>query len=399
MKAVMYGAIGDGSLVELRETLFDKELDLQQFLSTHSGLLAGDQMNPANPRRFVLVTAEAGIAIAQGGGSYFSLDHLFIDQDGIPTLVEVKRSTDTRLRREVIGQMLEYASNACAFWGVERLRLAFEHRCEKAGLDTGEELQKLSTGPEDGSEGIWEKVAQNLRQERLRLVFLADKFQPETQRVIEFMNRQMQLSEVYAVEVRQYVGLGLKTLVPRVLNSSVLQADRRAAATGSVEPWTRDRFYSDLLTRRGEQAVTVLRKVDEWGQAQPRVATLFGEGKFDGSIQITHKHGDDPSIYQPGDTVFVTLWTYGRVEIEFKFLMQRKIFAPDALREELWRRLTSKSSLKIDKQRIAKRPSVQWSELVDAANMETLLSAMEWIVSELNAAETADSSALLTYQE
>lgn len=32
----------------------------------------------------------------EGEASRFSLDHLFIDQDGIPTLVEVKRSTDTR---------------------------------------------------------------------------------------------------------------------------------------------------------------------------------------------------------------------------------------------------------------------------------------------------------------
>ena len=28
-----------------------------------------------------------------------------------PTLVEVKRSSDTRIRREVVGQMLDYAAN------------------------------------------------------------------------------------------------------------------------------------------------------------------------------------------------------------------------------------------------------------------------------------------------
>jgi len=31
------------------------------------------------------------------GGNY-----LFVDQDGIPTLVEVRRQSDTRLRREVV---------------------------------------------------------------------------------------------------------------------------------------------------------------------------------------------------------------------------------------------------------------------------------------------------------
>ena len=43
----MYGASEDGDLVELRETGFAKEVDLQDFLTKHPALLAGDQM----PRR------------------------------------------------------------------------------------------------------------------------------------------------------------------------------------------------------------------------------------------------------------------------------------------------------------------------------------------------------------
>src|SRR4051794_12230288 len=42
-----------------------------------------------------------------GGSSRWSLDHLFVDQEGVPTLVEVKRSSDTRARREVVAQMLD----------------------------------------------------------------------------------------------------------------------------------------------------------------------------------------------------------------------------------------------------------------------------------------------------
>ena len=275
-------------------------------------------MTPAEPRRFILVTAEAGIAISEGSGDYFSLDHLFIDQDGIPTLVEVKRSTDPRLRREVIGQMLEYAANASAFWSSERLRTVYERRCEKAALDPETELQALDTaGTAVSPDDIWEKVSSNLRQERLRLVFIADKFAPETQRNIEFLNRQMQLTEVYAVEVKQYAGVGMKTLVPRVLNPSVLQADRRAVASGVGEMWTADRFYKDVLERHGEIAVKIFRQIDGWVQSQPQLSRFFGRGKLDGSIQITYKLGHDPTGYEAGDTVIVTLWTYGTVEIEF----------------------------------------------------------------------------------
>ncbi len=176
----------------------------------------------------------------------------------------------------------------------------------------------------------------------------------------------------------------MKTVVPRVLNSSVLQVDRRAAASGRGEPWTAERFYNALLERQGENAAAVMRDIQEWVEAVPQLAIFFGKGKLDGSIQIAYKHGDDRSIYQPGDTVILSLWSYGRVEIEFQYLMTREAFSSHDMREELWRRLTSGSHLKIPADKIDKRPSVQWSELTDAANMQALRSAMEWIVNELS---------------
>jgi len=81
-------------------------------LARFPALLAGDQMNSASPRRFLLIDREQPIASEPGGPERWSLDHLFLDQDGMPTLVEVKRSTDTRIRREVVGQMFDYAANA-----------------------------------------------------------------------------------------------------------------------------------------------------------------------------------------------------------------------------------------------------------------------------------------------
>ncbi len=95
----------DGSLVEMSETPYDSEGLLQELLAKYPNLLAGDQMDTGSPRRWLLVSREAGVPDRPDGGDRWSLDHLFFDQDAIPTLVEVKRSTDTRIRREVIGQM------------------------------------------------------------------------------------------------------------------------------------------------------------------------------------------------------------------------------------------------------------------------------------------------------
>jgi hypothetical protein len=74
------------------------------------------------------VKRELGAAFEEDAPDRWSLDHLFLDEEGVPTLIEVKRSSDTRIRREVVGQMLDYAANGAELWGLEKIRAAFESR-------------------------------------------------------------------------------------------------------------------------------------------------------------------------------------------------------------------------------------------------------------------------------
>ena len=85
---------GEGSLISMQPTQFAAETDFQDLLSRFPELLVGDQINPQEPRRWVLVKREQTITTSENGGSQWSVDHLFLDQDGIPTLVEVKRQSE-----------------------------------------------------------------------------------------------------------------------------------------------------------------------------------------------------------------------------------------------------------------------------------------------------------------
>lgn len=126
MNGQIYLLDGDAKLISMRETSYDSESLLQTLLAKYPNLLAGEQMDAKNPRRWILISQEFGVPGEQDGSNRWSLDHLFIDQDGIPTLVEVKRSSDTRIRREVVGQMLDYAANAVSYWSIEKIRERFE---------------------------------------------------------------------------------------------------------------------------------------------------------------------------------------------------------------------------------------------------------------------------------
>jgi hypothetical protein len=86
-------------------------------------------MNVEAPRRWLLVSRELAVPAEEGGGGRWAVDHLFLDQDGVPTIVEVKRCSDSRIRREVVGQMLDYAANAVVYWPVEDIRARYEATC------------------------------------------------------------------------------------------------------------------------------------------------------------------------------------------------------------------------------------------------------------------------------
>ena len=132
-----------GQLTEMEEKIYDSEALLQELLAKYPNILAGDQINSENPRRWLLISREASLPSDENGGGRWSIDHLFFDQDAIPTIVEVKRSSDTRIRREVVGQMLDYAANAVVYWPIEAIQSQFYTNCEAEGIDAEEALSEF----------------------------------------------------------------------------------------------------------------------------------------------------------------------------------------------------------------------------------------------------------------
>ena len=91
MAGRIYTRSQEGSLEPLEEIRFSSEDTLQELIADHPELLDREQMRPGDPRRWILVAREQGIADEPGSTARWSLDHLLIGQDAVPTLVEVKR--------------------------------------------------------------------------------------------------------------------------------------------------------------------------------------------------------------------------------------------------------------------------------------------------------------------
>jgi hypothetical protein len=239
------------TLRPLEESPYDSEDLLQKLLASYPDLLGGEGHG-----QWLLVERELAVPADEGGTGRWSLDHLFLDADGVPTLVEVKRSSDTRLRREVVGQMLDYAANGVAWWPLEQIQAAFERRCENDGLDAENELARLLK--DDGAvDRFWQQVKTNLLAGKIRMVFVADVIPSELRRVVEFLNEQMDPAEVLAIEVPQYVGDGIRTLIPTVIGKTS-EAERRKGTTPPRKILTLEQLLSQIADDGQRQAVEKL---------------------------------------------------------------------------------------------------------------------------------------------
>jgi hypothetical protein len=273
----------------LDERQYDSEDLLQTLLARYPDLLAGELIDSLAPRKWLLIGREAALASEENGPNRWSVDHLFMDQDAVPTIVEVKRSSDTRIRREVVGQMLDYAANAVVYWPIEKLQAQFEASCAAENQDPGLLLAEF-LGSESDSDTFWQRAKTNLQAGRIRMLFVADSIPPELKRIVEFLNAQMDPAEILAIEIKQYVGEGRKTLVPRVIGQTAGAEQKKSAGGREFRKWDEPSFFEDLETRRGPAESAVARKLLEWAKrAMPEI--WWGEGKKDGSFfpGLTHK--------------------------------------------------------------------------------------------------------------
>lgn len=359
---------GEGKLVEMKEESYATEDLLQGLLANYPNLLAGDQINSAAPRRWLLVKREFGLPSEEDGGDRWSLDHLFLDQDAIPTIVEAKRSSDPRLRREVVGQMLDYAANAVVYLPVETIRARFEETCQ--GREPGQVIRE-AFGEEIEPDEFWQRVKLNLQAGKIRLVFVADEIPNELRRVVEFLNRQMDPAEVLAIEIKQYAGGETRALVPRLMGAAKLPGDEVA------RQWNETTFFRELKAKAGDGAAEVGRRILAWTKAR-NLQLVWGRGKRRGSFYPTLDHKGSKHYV-------IAVWTFGRIEFEFKSMQTRPPFDDESKRRELLGRLNKVPGADIPEDALSRFPSIPLTLFQDGIVLKGFLDTLDWFFNEVKA--------------
>lgn len=363
----------DSRLMPMDEAPYDSEKLLQELLAKYPDLLAGEQINSDQPRRWVLVTREMGVPGEEDGGGRWSLDHLFLDQDAIPTLIEVKRSSDSRIRREVIGQMLDYAANAVVYWPVEEIKAKFEARCQTEKRDAVEALLAFLESEQALGE-FWQRVKTNLQAGRIRMVFVADTISPELRRIVEFLNEQMDPAEVLAVEVKQFVGNGMKTLVPPVFGQTESAVGKKGGGSAR-QPIGEAEFLSLFDTGRSSAEQNVARQLIAWA-GHTGLSPEFTRGQKVVSFIPVFPVAE--RLYYP-----ISLQTRGVLVFQMRWLRPYPPFDDEHLRDDLFHRLQQLPDLIATDAARDGFPKVPVASLTQPATMSKCLEILDWLIDEI----------------
>lgn len=247
--------IHDGSVIRMNEVLCqNEEIELQNLLERSPELLAGEQIDPDHPRKWLLIKREMSVPDPVTGSSRWSIDFLYIDQDAVLTFVECKRHNDTRSRREVIGQVFDYAANAPRFWGAEQLRQLAEETHRHLGRTLEEEVGRLRSEAGTPSE-LFEQAVANLRDHKLRIILFLEAAPSELKTLVEFLMDVLVLSkmEIVLVEARRYRHSGLDVIAPTVWGyTEQVRTQRRVVAdalSGVRRRWDEGSFFAQMNDR------------------------------------------------------------------------------------------------------------------------------------------------------
>jgi hypothetical protein len=255
-----------------RSGLFGQTLEaaLQTLIELHPDVLPGSQIEPSteDPPRFALLRREMPIGP-------WSLDHVLVDQRGIVTLVEAKLVENPQARREVIGQVMEYAANAAEAWSGGRLRERATEFWQQRNRQI-DDLLRERLGAEIDTEALWSSIEKNLSGGHFRLVIASDELRPEVRRIIEYLNAELQNVEVYGLELRCYGTDSSFILVPRLIGQTQATADRKAFGDAGAS-WTPDRLKEAYANIPDATLRRRLLFLFEW--AERRTAIIAGRTK------------------------------------------------------------------------------------------------------------------------
>jgi len=281
----------------------------------------------------------------------------------------------TEIRRQIVGQILEYAANFTNYWTAERIRASFEARCRENKREPSDELL-AALGAED-AELFWTGVDDKISARRLRLMIVADAIPSELRQIIEFLNEELQNTEGLGVEIREHAGDSGALITARTIGSTEqaqLTKGRSGGGGRKSRRWTESDYLASVLEHGTPEDRATLDRLIEWAkQHEPPLTMTFGTGMTYPGMQLGLKR-DDAYLFP------FTFFNNAGVEVNFQHMASVPYppFHRLEMRRELQHRLQDGLGIHLPDDRISLRPNFPMSEIHDPGRLGRFIEIFEW---------------------
>lgn len=187
--------------IPFAEKNFDEEW-LQQLIHDHPTVLP---INEIEPSFSPLISIGREISTPTG-----YLDNLFVSPDGYLTIVETKLWRNAEARREVVGQIIDYAKELSkwTFADLNKAIISFNKLYNNNSDGILEMVRKLTELDEADEQFFIDNISKNLKRGRFLLLIVGDGIRESVEDMIEYLSQSPQLHFTLALIELQVFKLG-----------------------------------------------------------------------------------------------------------------------------------------------------------------------------------------------
>jgi hypothetical protein len=285
----------DGTLELLDPEPFPLEVHLQELLETHPSLVLTDTVDDQD-RRIWTIGWEVGVEAG-------SIDLLLLDSTARVWVVETKLATNSEIKKQVVGQVLGYASCTADWTADDLVRIGdtYLERRVSEGPGTLVELLTEGLGDEEQAQNLLEEAADSLSRGDLTALIVVDEIPAELRRLVEWVNGHASF-ELLAMKIEVIPHDKRRLFIPTVVGASTVS--RLKSGRQASRQWDEASFFAEL-DRIDPDAVANARRLYDWVHGHDRLEISFGSGMKSGSVIVFTSFGDTDWV-----TIF-TMWTSG----------------------------------------------------------------------------------------
>ncbi|MFH0942246.1 MAG: hypothetical protein V1823_04425, partial [Chloroflexota bacterium] len=209
-------------------------------------------------------------------GAIGFIDLMYVDKEGLITIVETKLIKNPEIRRTVIGQIIEYASFVSQ-WTADNI-----YEIAAAYLKQTLTERMKGCANEFSDDDFKNNIEDNLQNGKMRLIIAADELDESLRATVTFLNSHSNF-DILLLQVSSFEeSKAKKVIIPKLFGYATKSGKPRPPK----KPWNLELFLADAETRRSKEKVAVIRKLIDFTTAHSEGGILWGQGRTYGTFSF-----------------------------------------------------------------------------------------------------------------